>query len=70
MHEPARETDLIDRREGSFRCSTCGYGIARATPPDRCPMCHAKGTWVQTRRRSPGGRSELAAFSEHWLGGI
>ncbi len=23
----------------SLRCSTCGYGIARATSPGPCPMC-------------------------------
>jgi rubredoxin len=22
-----------------FRCMTCGYGIARLQPPERCPMC-------------------------------
>jgi len=54
MHEPAHAAQMVDRREsGSLRCSVCGYGIARATPPDRCPMCQGKGNWVQTPRRSP-----------------
>ena len=22
-----------------FRCTTCGYGVARLRPPERCPMC-------------------------------
>jgi rubrerythrin len=30
----------------SFECSTCGYGVARPTPPDRCPMCRRKADWV------------------------
>jgi len=23
----------------SLRCADCGYGIARTSPPERCPMC-------------------------------
>jgi len=34
--------DLVDRLE----CSACGYGIARATPPERCPMCQSVDAWV------------------------
>jgi rubrerythrin len=30
----------------SFECSTCGYGVARATPPEHCPMCRRKAAWV------------------------
>jgi len=29
-----------------LRCSACGYGIVRATPPERCPMCQGEQTWV------------------------
>jgi predicted Zn-ribbon and HTH transcriptional regulator len=29
----------------SLECSSCGYGIVRAKPPERCPMCHAVDTW-------------------------
>jgi len=29
----------------SLRCSACGYGIVRAVPPERCPMCHADASW-------------------------
>jgi rubredoxin len=27
-----------------FRCSNCGYGASRPTPPERCPMCGGT-TW-------------------------
>jgi len=26
-------------------CSSCGYGIAQAIPPERCPMCHGEAAW-------------------------
>lgn len=29
-----------------FRCMTCGYGVARPQPPERCPMC-AGSRWRQ-----------------------
>jgi rubrerythrin len=35
----------------TFKCSVCGYGVARSTPPERCPMCHNEGAWVDTSRR-------------------
>jgi CheY-like chemotaxis protein len=37
----------------AFACRTCGYGVARSAPPDRCPMCHGTDTWIPTplRRR-------------------
>jgi hypothetical protein len=35
----------------TFRCSVCGYGIARSAPPEHCPMCHNDGAWVYTSRR-------------------
>jgi CheY-like chemotaxis protein len=34
-------------RELSFACATCGYGIARSIPPDRCPMCQSEVAWVR-----------------------
>jgi len=37
---------LLQRR--SLRCAACGYGIVRAAPPERCPMCHGEDTWVHT----------------------
>lgn len=36
------------RRYG-LECSACGYGIARAVSPARCPMCGREGTWVDGR---------------------
>ena len=30
----------------SFECSVCTYGIVRQAPPDLCPMCQSRGTWV------------------------
>ena len=29
-----------------FQCMTCGYGVARPQPPERCPMC-ACSRWRQ-----------------------
>ena len=44
--EPARDVVManpirVDLYPTSLRCSTCGYGIARATSPGPCPMCQA-----------------------------
>ena len=43
----------------NLECSSCGYGIARSTPPERCPMCQAVDGWVHTPWRpfSRGGLS-------------
>ena len=35
----------------TFECSVCGYGVARWTPPERCPMSHSGGTWLYTTRQ-------------------
>jgi hypothetical protein len=43
----------------NLECSRCGYGIARSTPPERCPMCHAVGSWAHTRSR-PSNRSRTS----------
>jgi CheY-like chemotaxis protein len=40
----------------SLECSACGYGVARPTAPERCPMCQGEGTWIHTPWR-PFGRS-------------
>ena len=29
----------------SLVCSHCGYGVAVAVPPERCPMCHRTAAW-------------------------
>jgi CheY-like chemotaxis protein len=34
------------RQRRNLRCAVCGYGIVRAAPPERCPMCHGEHTWV------------------------
>jgi CheY-like chemotaxis protein len=34
------------RHRRSLVCGACGYGIVRATPPGRCPMCQAASAWV------------------------
>jgi CheY-like chemotaxis protein len=44
------------RHKRSLLCGACGYGIVRATPPGRCPMCQAESAWV-------GARSLSAALS-------
>ncbi|HVU78637.1 MAG TPA: response regulator, partial [Gaiellaceae bacterium] len=43
-------------RPGTFslRCAGCGYGVARPTPPERCPMCQAENTWLRTAERRLG----------------
>jgi rubrerythrin len=46
-------------RKLSLECSSCGYGIVRAAPPERCPMCSAVEAWVHApwrpfnRQRQP-----------------
>jgi len=47
------------QRRRSLVCSACGYGIARSSPPDRCPMCQTEGTWIPR----PGGDLSPTAFS-------
>jgi hypothetical protein len=32
-----RKLDLV--------CAACGYGIVRARPPERCPMCQSLAGW-------------------------
>jgi uncharacterized OB-fold protein len=40
-----------EERTPMLRCSACGYGIARSTPPDRCPMCQSEDAWVYAGQR-------------------
>lgn len=35
------------RHKRSLVCGACGYGILRAAPPGRCPMCQAEGAWLE-----------------------
>jgi len=30
----------------TLECRACGYGAARPVPPERCPMCQGRGTWI------------------------
>jgi endogenous inhibitor of DNA gyrase (YacG/DUF329 family) len=41
----------------SLECSTCGYGVARSTPPERCPMCRGEATWIHRPWRPFSARS-------------
>jgi CheY-like chemotaxis protein len=36
------------QQKRSLVCSACGYGIARSTPPARCPMCQREDTWIHS----------------------
>ena len=42
----------LGTRAHSLECSSCCYGIARTTPPERCPMCQAVDEWIAPARRS------------------
>ena len=42
-----------DGSRASLVCSICGYGVVRAVPPERCPMCQQRSLWLtHTGRRS------------------
>jgi CheY-like chemotaxis protein len=36
----------------SLVCTLCGYGVFRAEPPGRCPMCQAENAWLHAPARS------------------
>ena len=40
-----RPEEEVPHRRTLF-CGACGYGIVRATPPVRCPMCQADRAWI------------------------
>jgi hypothetical protein len=44
-----RDSELQVAQKRSLVCGGCGYGILRAAPPDRCPMCQAEDAWVDAR---------------------
>ena len=53
-------TGRLEVREGpklSFECSSCGYGVAGDTPPERCPMCHRVAAWNHTLWRPFSART-------------
>jgi rubrerythrin len=43
---PIRDERRHDDPRVALACSVCGYGIALASPPDRCPMCQQEDTWI------------------------
>ena len=46
---------LRSLRTLSQACSGCGYGIAQAIPPERCPMCQRESPWIHTPWRPFSG---------------
>jgi rubrerythrin len=56
--DPAHRSQVaaaVEEADGAakptFDCSVCGYGIARSTPPERCPMCQGQDAWLYSSRR-------------------
>jgi hypothetical protein len=47
----AAAAEEVGVRTPTFECSACGYGVARWTPPERCPMSHNGGTWLYRSRQ-------------------
>jgi CheY-like chemotaxis protein len=47
LAEPFAEPFALQRQR-TLACSACGYGIARALPPGRCPMCQREDTWIDS----------------------
>ena len=60
------QAQTADGPKLSLECSSCGYGVAVATPPERCPMCggstweHAGPKWLSDSS-SPSWREQEAA---------
>jgi hypothetical protein len=49
VHESRRSlADELPRRD--LECRSCGYGIASARAPERCPMCQNDGAWIDPPR--------------------
>lgn len=36
-----------------FVCASCGYGVIRSAPPERCPMCQEEDCWSNAASRTP-----------------
>lgn len=45
-HSFAERRALLQNR--ILECSACGYGIACAVPPGRCPMCQGEDMWIHS----------------------
>jgi len=45
-----RDSELQVAQKRSLVCGGCGYGILRAAPSHRCPMCQAENAWVVDAR--------------------
>jgi hypothetical protein len=41
----AMQSAAVESPKLSLVCSSCGYGVAVAAPPDRCPMCNRTAAW-------------------------
>ena len=53
---PLQEAHRQDDPRFALRCSACGYEIAHATPPERCPMCQRETTWIHRLWRPFNGQ--------------
>jgi hypothetical protein len=54
---PDLQAQPAEDRKLSLECSSCGYGVAGATPPERCPMCHGIAVWNHTLWRPFSARA-------------
>jgi CheY-like chemotaxis protein len=46
------QSEAATPRKLNLRCTCCGYGIFRSTPPERCPMCQAENAWIYAPSRA------------------
>jgi CheY-like chemotaxis protein len=44
-------SELRVLKKDTFACYACGYGVVRAVPPERCPMCQSQNAWIQAPSR-------------------
>jgi hypothetical protein len=62
----ARTDRRSPRRD--LHCAACGYGIVRAAPPERCPMCQGEQTWVHAPWRPFSSTGQSASRSDRGPG--
>jgi rubrerythrin len=53
----AMQGAAVESPKLSLVCSSCGYGVVVAAPPERCPMCHRRATWNHRLWRPFSARS-------------
>lgn len=41
-----------------WRCEQCGYLLSEETPPEECPSCHVKCTFLDVTPYSPDKKFE------------